>query len=256
MTHMRGYSTGGKGTPTSRTPVEIIRVTNPYGANWSTTTAPPHVYGERIWREVLVPDEPKGQLPSPGSVSQLIPGLKDGDRHAMQKLWERYFQPMVRLARGRVPPARRRHAGSEDVALEAFLEFCENVARPDNDRRFPQLQTREQVWKLLACFTIRTAFDINQKQARRERVVRGESALGEEGFATFAGREPAPEFAAAVSELLDDLQDETLRTVARRKMEGCTVPEIARELDCSTSTVERKLRAIRAIWKTREKGSP
>jgi RNA polymerase sigma factor (sigma-70 family) len=203
-----------------------------------------------------VPDDAKGQPQPPGSVSQLIPGLKEGDRQAMQKLWERYFQPMVRVARGRMHTSRRRPAGSEDIALEAFLEFCDHLARPDSGRRFPQLATREQLWKLLACFTVRTAFDFNHKQARREKVVRGESALGEEGFAPFAGREPAPEFAAAVRELLDQLQDETLRTVALRKMAGCTVQEIAQELDCSASTVERKLRAIRSIWKTMEKGSP
>jgi DNA-directed RNA polymerase specialized sigma24 family protein len=205
---------------------------------------------------VLVPNDPKCQPLLPGSVSQLIPGLKEGDRQAMQKLWERYFQPMVRLAAGRVHPARRRPAGSEDIALEAFLEFCEHLARPDGGRSFPQLETREQLWKLLACFTVRTAFDFNQKQARREKVVRGESALGEEGFAPFAGREPAPEFAAAVNELLDQLKDDSLRTVALRKMEGCTVPDIAQELDCSASTVERKLRAIRCIWTKRDKGSP
>ncbi len=200
-------------------------------------------------------DDTKSKSSPPGSVSQLIPGLKEGDRQAMQQLWERYFQPMVRLARGRIHPARRRPIGSEDIALEAFLEFCEQLARPDVGQHFPQLGTREQLWKLLACFTVRTAFDFNHKQARREKVVRGESALGDEGFAAFAGREPAPEFAASVRELLDQLQDESLRTVALRKMEGCTVTEIALELDCSASTVERKLRTIRTIWKT-ETGSP
>ena len=132
------------------------------------------------------------------------------------------------------------------------MEFCDCVARPDADRRFPHLQTREQLWKLLACFTIRTAFDQNRKQARREKIVRGESVLGDEGFASFTSREPAPEFALAVQELLDQLQDQSLRTVVPRKMEGFTVVEIAEQLDCSPSTIERKLRAIRSIWKSAE----
>jgi RNA polymerase sigma factor (sigma-70 family) len=195
-----------------------------------------------------MPDDTDPTPGAPGSVSRLIPDLRDGDRRAMQQLWERYFQPLVRLARSRMR-CTRGPAGSEDIALEAFLEFCDALARPDAGRRFPQLQTRAHVWKLLTCFTVRTAFDHNHKQARREKVVRGEAALGAEGFAPFASREPAPEFAAAVHELLDQLQDETLRTVALGKMEGFTVPEIARRLDCSPSTVERKLRAIRALWK-------
>jgi DNA-directed RNA polymerase specialized sigma24 family protein len=200
-------------------------------------------------------DDPTSRAGAPGSVSGLIPGLKDGDRRAMQALWERYFRPLVRVARARLLPDRCRAAGAEDVALDALLEFCDHLARPDADHRFPRLQGREQVWKLLVCFTLRAAFDVSRKQARLAAVVRGESALGEDGFAVFAGREPAPEFAAAVTELLDQL-GEALRTVALRKLEGFTVPEIARELDCSPSSVERKLRAIRAIWKSREADAP
>jgi RNA polymerase sigma factor (sigma-70 family) len=202
------------------------------------------------------PDNTTDGASTPGSVSRLIPDLKDGDRLAMQQLWERYFQPLVRLARGRLRPDHCRVAGPEDVALDAFLEFCDRLTRPDAGERFPRLESRAHLWKLLACFTIRTAFDLRRKQARRADIVRGESALGEECFAPFAGREPAPEFAAAVSELLDHLTDDTLRTVARRKMEGWTVAEIARALDCSVSTVERKIRAIRAIWNSRRQVAP
>src|SRR5262245_42887590 len=192
----------------------------------------------------------------PGSVSRLIPALGEGDREAMRGLWERYFQPLVGVARRRVSSSAWRAAGPEDVALEAFLELCDRLARPDSAHRFPELQNRDQLWKLLVCFTVRTAFDYARKQARRHEVVRGESELGEEGFAPFAGRGPAPEFAAAVTDLLDQLRDDSLRAVALRKMEGYSVAEIAQALDCSPSTVERKLRAIRSIWRSREQESP
>lgn len=200
-----------------------------------------------------MPDDPNA---APGSLSRLIPGLKDGDRQAMQALWERTFQPLVRVARARLRADSCRGVEAEDVALEAFLELCQRLAQPDANERFPELTTRAHLWRLLVCFTVRAAFDLNVKQARRGRVMRGESALGEEGFAALAGREPAPEFAAAVAELLEQLQDATLRAVALHKLEGRTVPEIAREMDCSPSTVERKLRAIRAIWKAREGETP
>ena len=204
----------------------------------------------------MVPADDSAGQAGPGSVSRLISGLKEGDRQAMQRLWECYFQPLVRLARSRLHHGRCRVASAEDVALEAFLEFCDRLARPDADRKFPRLHSREHLWKLLACFTVRTAFDFNQKQARRAGIVRGESALGEEGFTPFASREPAPEFATAVAELLDQLRDDALRMVALRTMAGCTAAEIARELDCSPSTVERKLRSIRSIWKSQEKPAP
>jgi DNA-directed RNA polymerase specialized sigma24 family protein len=67
-----------------------------------------------------------------------------------------------------------------------------------------------------------------------------------------AGNEPTPEFCAAAIEsfrnLLDQLSEPALRSIALMKMEGYTNEEIARQLDCSLSTVERKLRRIRHEW--------
>ena len=45
--------------------------------------------------------------------------------------------------------------------------------------------------------------------------------------------------------LLDRLPNAKSRSIAVWKMEGYTNEEIAAELGCATSTVERKLRAIR-----------
>jgi len=44
------------------------------------------------------------------------------------------------------------------------------------------------------------------------------------------------------------LGDDTLRAVARWKMEGHTNAEIAAKLGCVPQTVERKLRMIRRLW--------
>ena len=66
------------------------------------------------------------------------------------------------------------------------------------------------------------------------------------------GREPTPQFSLQVAEefdnLLEMLEDATLRTVAVSKMEGYTSAEIAQKLNCTVRTVERKLRLIRQIW--------
>ena len=48
--------------------------------------------------------------------------------------------------------------------------------------------------------------------------------------------------------LLACLEDETLGTIALRKLEGYTNEEIARLLGCSLPTVERKLARIRKKW--------
>jgi DNA-directed RNA polymerase specialized sigma24 family protein len=66
------------------------------------------------------------------------------------------------------------------------------------------------------------------------------------------GPEPPPWFAAAVAEeyrrLMEALQDDVLRKVAFRKLEGYTSEEIARELGCALRTVANKLKIIRLKW--------
>src|SRR5262249_3569140 len=117
---------------------------------------------------------------------------------------------------------------------------------------FPGLHNRTHLWKLLACFTVRRAFDLVRKEERRRRLVGDEASLGTEGLEALAGREPPPEFGAAVADLLECLPSEELRALALAKMEGCTNAEAGRRLGRSLSTVERKLEVIRTLWRDAE----
>jgi DNA-directed RNA polymerase specialized sigma24 family protein len=190
-----------------------------------------------------------------GSVTQWIGQLKNGEQAAVQRLWEAYFRRLVGLARDRLRGVRRRTADEEDVALSAFDSFCRGVERG----RFPRLDDRKDLWRLLACITVRKAFDLARHQRSLQQgggQLRGESAFdgpeGEPGIEQVLGREPSPEFAALMEEAyrrrLARLPDETLRSVAQWKLEGYTNEEIADKLECKSRTVERKLDLIRSLW--------
>lgn len=196
---------------------------------------------------------------STDSISQWLVQLQAGEAAAAQNLWERYYQRLVGLARVKLQGRPRRIADEEDVALSAFASFCRGV----EEGRFPQLQERDNLWRLLVTITERKAIRQVRDQTRQKRgggTVRGESVFLEggtavdqdTGLANFAGREPTPEFAAQIAEecsrLLDVLQDRELRAIAVLKMEGATNPEIAQRLGCAPSTVERRLRLIRQVW--------
>jgi DNA-directed RNA polymerase specialized sigma24 family protein len=205
----------------------------------------------------MLPPYPESN--APGSITLLLPGLKVGAHDAVRAVWERYFQPLVRVAADRMNPARCRAIGPEDLAQDVLLELCTLLAAPGADDRFPRLTNRENLWKLLVCFAARAAFDHNTKEARRARILAGGSALGAAGFSALAAQDPAPEFAAAVAELLEQLADEEnpkqaekLQTVAVLKMEGYEHAEIAARLGCSVKTVERKVSLIRKIWQVRD----
>jgi DNA-directed RNA polymerase specialized sigma24 family protein len=198
-------------------------------------------------------------MSSADSVTQWLGRLQAGEMAAAQQLWECYFQRLVRLARARLEGTRRRAADEEDVALSALASFCRGAAAG----RFPQLRDRHGLWPLLVAITVRKAIKLARHERRQKRgggTVRGDSAFaggaedpeGRPGWEEVLGREPSPALAYQVAEqcrrLLDLLPDESLRQVARWKMEGCTNNEIAARLGCMERTVERKVGTIRRIW--------
>ena len=101
-----------------------------------------------------------------GSITRWIHELKVGDDEAARRLWDRYFDRLVALARAELK-ARRREAveDEEDAALNAFDSFCRGVARG----RFEQLADRDDLWRLLALMTVRKARDQLQRQSARKR---------------------------------------------------------------------------------------
>jgi DNA-directed RNA polymerase specialized sigma24 family protein len=195
-------------------------------------------------------------MPDDGSISLWLPRLKDGDEAAIREIWRAYFTRLVALARAKLRGASRRVADEEDAALSAFDSFCRGAALG----RFPQLNNRDDLWRLLVMITARKAADLAQNEARLKRgggQVRGDSVfvspgtLEKQGWEEIAGNEPSPEFAAQTAEecsrLLALLSAE-LRPIAVWKMEGLTNPEIAERLGCALPTVERRLRLIRRTW--------
>ena len=189
-------------------------------------------------------------------ISHWVAGLKDGDREAVQQLWERYFQRLVGLARDRLRAALPRRAArdEEDVALSAFASFV----RAAEGGRFPRLDDRNDLWQVLVVVTTRKALDLVQHERRDRRDARrthGQSEIDADA-SVFSGLirsgEPDPQFAAEVAEqcrhLLARLPDEQLRQIALLKMEGYSGREIAERLDLAPATIDRRLARIRQLW--------
>src|SRR6516225_5792899 len=179
-------------------------------------------------------------------------------------LWIRQLKEGQRTAVGLLARARLRArpglaAADEEVALSAFDSLCRGAERG----RFPQLDDRADLWRVLVTITARKAADLVQHERRRKRGgghVRTEAdlaaaALEAGGIAQAPAHEPSPELAALMAEecrrLFDALPDESLRQVAALRLEGYTDREIAARLHCGLSTIERRLRTIRTVWARR-----
>jgi DNA-directed RNA polymerase specialized sigma24 family protein len=192
-----------------------------------------------------------------GSITRCIGDLgTEKGAAAAQQLWERYFHPLVRLARRKLGA----RAGcpvedEEDAALSAIDSFCRGAARG----RFPRLTDRQDVWRLLAKITERKAFD----QMRRGGAIRrGDGWLVNEagaGLDRFVGREPRPEPEVIVADqyqrLRSRLGNDSLRAVLDLRLEGYNREQIAARMGLTTRTVARKLRVIGTVWMEGEDGS-
>ena len=189
-----------------------------------------------------------------GSVTHWLGELKAGDPAAAQRLWARYFADLVRLARARLRKAPRAAEDEEDVALSAFDSFCTATAQG----RFPRLDDRDDLWRVLVTVTERKASDLLRRQRRLKRgggrVAPEADVAGPEGdlLDHLAGTAPTPEFAALVAEeyrrRLAVLPEAALRRVAELKLEGYSNEEIAGRIGLGLRSVVRKLDLIRRTW--------
>lgn len=198
-------------------------------------------------------------MSSDGSITFWIEEIKRGNPAAAEALWQRYFPRLVRLAREKLRGVPTRMVDEEDLALSAMDRFC----RAAQEGRYPDLAGRDELWRLLLRITARRAVDLARRERSQRRGggrVQRESVLGPEnsaseprGLAWAADDGPSPEFAAMMAEecrrLLEQLDDDGLRTLALAKMEGYSNKEIAGQIGRSVRTVERRLKLIRDVWK-------
>lgn len=193
-----------------------------------------------------------------GSVTRWIGNLKSGPdlEAAAQGLWRRYFDQLVRLARVRLRQTADGAADEEDVALSVL----DTVYRRAAAGQFPNLQDRDELWRLLVVITARKSSNYAKREQRLKRGggrTRNETALAADesnfaGLAQWIGSEPSPEFAAIVADefrrLLGSLPGALYQQVVVLKLEGYTNEEVADRLGCALRTVERRLEIIRKRW--------
>ncbi|MEM6331335.1 MAG: ECF-type sigma factor [Planctomycetota bacterium] len=191
----------------------------------------------------------------PDEVAEWVRGLAAGRPESSEEIWRAYYDKLTRYARHKLAGHPRRDLDEEDVALSAMNSFYRGAA----EGRFPKLDDRDDLWKLLLTITARKAqkkirWGMAAKRGGGE--VRGESVFAARGdglgLADVLGTEPSEALSVGVAgscgELLAKLDDDSLREIAIARLEGYSNEEIAERLDCAVRTVERKLKRIRTLW--------
>ena len=178
-----------------------------------------------------------------GSVTAWLGQLRDGDSAAADALWERYFRRLQGQARAKLPAALRKSGGDEAVASDAFASLWARRRRrplPGIGRPRPALATLASDHHPQGVPPGPDGIPRTSHAIRRGRVAPSIESRSGARFETQAAEE--------CQRLMATLGDSTLESVAHLRMDGATVPEIARRLGCSPRTVDRKLALIQTIW--------
>ncbi len=175
-----------------------------------------------------------------------------------QRLWERYAQELVNLARKRLGNAPPGISDEEDVAQSVFASICRGAAAG----RFADVKCRDELWWLLLTITKQKTVSYIRRESAQKRgpgrvQMESQLAANVKGSGRFVmddllGNVPTPEHLVMLDEeyerLLGLLRDDRLREIAIARVEGYTVAEIAAKLAIGKRAVERKLQLIRTKW--------
>lgn len=189
------------------------------------------------------------------NVSHWIELVKSGDSAAANRIWQLYFDRLVRAVRARLNGQNRAVSDEEDIVLSVFESFY-NAA---DQGRFPDLADRGDLWRLLLRMSARKVIDKRRHDRRQRRggdvavhsLNQSSANRSDHDSPIFEviGNEPSPDMVLMLQESVDQLFSHLgvgqLRDLAGAKLEGYSNAELAQRFACSERTIERRLHLIR-----------
>lgn len=177
---------------------------------------------------------------------------------AAEHLWDAFYQRLRLAVRQRVKEIRRPVASESEVALSAMNSFF-NRAR---NGQFPDLQSEDELWRLLKTIAIRKTNDLRKNLRAQKRggnhAVFNQAELDNNDGRVDAGveaattRDVSPALEAELSDLMqvlmERLPDQRHRDVILLKLQGAPIPMIAEHLGTTTRTVQRMIKKIESEW--------
>ncbi|MEZ6061911.1 MAG: ECF-type sigma factor [Planctomycetaceae bacterium] len=162
------------------------------------------------------------------------------DEDAVNRLWNVYFRQLARVAKKLLRNSPNAVHDGEDAALSAFHSFIQRA----EDGRLTPVANRDELWRLLVTITLRKV------QRRYEHAAAKKRRMPDDLSKRIRGSEAhiVEQLRIEMRDLLASLPDDTLHTIAVMQLEGHSISEIAESLGVARTTIDRKLRRIRALW--------
>jgi len=187
------------------------------------------------------------------SIPDWLTQLQAGDANAIQEVWAAFAEKLLSVATSSLQSSTRGHAtDGEDVLVSVF----ESVWEASRKGRLKDIKNIDELLWLLLAMTRRKCID----HTRRNNAIRRGGGRqiyslndAEAFFAEIVITPPDPRYALDFNEhylwILDQLPGEILKEITVRRIEGNSTDEIAADLRIAPSTVQRKLKIIRRIFK-------
>lgn len=179
--------------------------------------------------------------------ADLVARWCNGDQQAAAKLFHRYADRLIALARGRLSGRLAQRIDPEDVVQSVYRCFF-SEARAG---RY-EFEHGGDLWNLLVAMTLNKLRNQAKHHSCEKRDIDREQPLsGAQGL--WLEREPSPIEAVALTEQLEQIM-RSLRPLQRRifelRLQGRRFAQIADEAQCSERTVHRALEEITRLLQT------
>jgi len=182
-------------------------------------------------------------VPEDRSFEDLKAGLRTGEKEAASKVFHRYSRRLIALAQQRLEPQIRSKLDPEDLLQSVFRSFFTRQAAGTME----ELETWDHLWNTLVLITLRKCrrklrfFHEAKRDVQRE--VPGEARADESATSWEPPAEdPTPWEAAILTETVEILMAQFKgrnREILALWLQGCTAPEISRQLGCTERAVFR-----------------
>lgn len=190
------------------------------------------------------------------TITNWIVGLGNGDERAVEIMFNKYFERLIRLA------VRKMHGldcvarSGEDIAISAIKSLCFRA----RDKEL-SIENENDLWSCLFRITTRKACAERRKSFAVRRgsnkpLVSGLQTGDDSDDAIFnyvAGREPPPELALQLAENADELlnlfrESSTQYSIASLKLQGFSIQEIADKVGLMPRTIFWHLSQMQHKW--------
>jgi RNA polymerase sigma factor (sigma-70 family) len=176
--------------------------------------------------------------------ADLVRQWRAGDQEAAGKLFHRYVDRLIALARGHLSARLSSRVDAEEVVQSAYRCFFVLAREGRYD-----LERGGDLWQMLVTITLhKLQQHVDYHSAQKRAVSREEPLAGEESLAALQtqllAREPSPADAVALSDELERALaalGARERRIIELRLQGLKVEEIANDLNSSERTIWRAL---------------